>query len=94
MDQERRARLSLELTLLQKMKWKASDIRAFYDCASEKANRIRKAALASGGKIDFDPHSVTVRSVMALEGTTPEAEIKKRAIEWNEGATPGTENNL
>lgn len=92
MDHERKARLSLEVTLLQKTKWKARDIRVFYGCASEKANRIRKAALEAGGHIDYDLHSVTVRSVMALDGTTPEEEIRKRMLELTKGATPGTEN--
>ena len=85
---ERRARLSLELTLLQKTKWRWHDIANFYQCASAKANEIRKKALEAGGKIDYDPHSVQSRAVLSLDGTTPEIEIRKRAIELREGADP------
>ena len=86
--EERRQRVRLELELLQKTKWRWKDIATFYQCASAKANEIRKAALASGGKIDYDPHAVQSRFVLALDGTTPEIEIKKRYIELTGRADP------
>lgn len=85
---ERKARLTLELALLQKTKWRWKDIATFYGCASAKANEIRKKALEAGGMISYDPHSVQSRTVLSLDGTTPEAEIRKRAIELKEGADP------
>lgn len=81
MEEERKKRLYLELTLLQKTKWRWHDIATFYQCASAKANEIRKKALEAGGKIDYDPHAVQSRTVLALDGTTPEIEIGKRTIE-------------
>ena len=88
MDDARKARLLLELSLLQKTKWRWKDIADFYQCASAKANQIRKAALANGGKIDYDPHAVQSRTVLMLDGTTPEIEIKKRYIELTGRAGP------
>ncbi len=88
MDDARKARLLLELSLLQKTKWRWKDIADFYQCASAKANQIRKAALANGGKIDYDPHAVQSRTVLMLDGTTPEIEIKKRYIELTGRADP------
>ena len=81
MEEERKKRLSLELALLQKPKWHWKEIAQFCECASAKANEIRKKALEAGGKIDYDPHAVQSRTVLALMGTTPEIEIKKRYIE-------------
>ena len=92
MTEERKARLTAELTLLQKTKWRWSDIKAFYGCASAKANEIRKKALEAGGKIDYDPHAVQSRYVLLLDGTTPEIEIRKRVIELNNGASPDSNN--
>ncbi len=86
--QERTARLNVELALLQKPKWRWKDIADFFECASAKANEIRKMALERGGKIDYDPHAVQSRTVLALNGTTPEIEIRKRCIELNDGADP------
>lgn len=91
--QERKARLLVELTLLQKTLWKHTDIRAYYGCASAKANEIRKKALEAGGKIDYNPHAVQSRYVLMLEGTTPEIEIRKRSIEYNDGADPEIESD-
>ena len=88
MNEERTARLLLELTLLQKTKWRWKDIATFYQCASEKANEIRKMALARGGKIDYDTHAVQSRFVLALDGTTPEIEIRKRYIELTGQPSP------
>lgn len=79
--EERKERLLLELRLLQMTKWHWKEIAAFYECASAKANQLRKKALENGGKIDYDPHAVQSRSVLALDGTTPENEIKKRHLE-------------
>lgn len=81
LQDERRTELTNELTLLQKPKWRWKDIAAFCHCASAKANEIRKRALEAGGKIDYDPHAVQSRTVLALMGTTPEIEINKRHIE-------------
>jgi len=86
MTEERKARLCVEITLLQKAKWRWNDIATYYQCASAKANEIRKKALEKGGKVDYDPHGVQSRTVLSLEGTTPEIEIRKRAIEMNKGA--------
>ncbi len=93
MIEERKERLCLELSLLQKPKWRWKDIATYFQCASAKANQIRKLALARGGKIDYDPHSVTCRSVMELHGTTPEIEIAKRTIELMGAAPKKDESN-
>lgn len=90
---ERKARLSIELSLLQKTKWRWRDIACFYQCASAKANEIRKRALEAGGKIDYDPHAVQSRIVLALDGTTPETEIKKRYLELTGLENPNERNN-
>ncbi len=90
MTEERQARLATELTLLQKTKWRWKDIATFYQCASAKANEIRKRALAMGGKIDYDPHAVQSRTVLALDGTTPEIEIRKRYIELTGSTDPNS----
>lgn len=70
-----------ELKLLRQPKWHWREISQFCKCASAKANEIRKKALEAGGKIDYDPHAVQSRTVLALMGTTPEIEIRKRYIE-------------
>lgn len=93
MDGIRKARLYLELSLLQKAVWHWKDIATFYGFASAKATEIRKMALAKGGKVDYDPHGVQSRYVLMLEGTTPEIEIRKRSIELREGAGPDTESD-
>lgn len=93
MTEEREARLCVELTLLQLPVWKSTDIQSFFQCASAKANDIRKQALEIGGKIDYQPHGVQSRYVLKLYGTTPEDEIRKRAIELNGGAEPQEESN-
>lgn len=89
--EERRARLNLELTLLQKPVWNWKDISQFVQCASAKAIEIKKKALEAGGKVDYNPHGVQSRFVLKLMGTSPEDEIKKRSIELREGADPETE---
>lgn len=89
--EQRTQRLTLELSLLQKTKWRATDIREFYGYASAKANEVRKLALESGGKVSYDKHAVTVRSVLALDGTTPETEIRKRYIELTGSPAPDGE---
>ena len=84
------------MALLQMTKWRWNDIASFYQVASAKANEIRKAALGKDGNIDYDPHAVTVRSVMSLDKTTPEDEIKKRSIELDQllhGTSPIKESN-
>lgn len=83
MTKEREERLCLELELLQKARWRWHDIANYFQVASAKANQIRKKALEQGGRIDYDPHAVQSRYVLALEGTTPEIEIQKRVIELN-----------
>lgn len=88
MDNERIKTIYRELELLRLPKWRYKQIMAFCHCASAKANEIRKKALDCGGKIDYDPHAVQSRAVLALMGTTPEVEIKKRCIELNAGADP------
>lgn len=89
--EERRARLNLELALLQKPVWNWKDISQFVQCASAKAIEIKKKALEAGGKVDYNPHGVQSRFVLKLMGTSPEDEIKKRSIELREGADPETE---
>lgn len=91
--EERKSRLCIELSILQKTKWRWTDISTFYQCASAKANEIRKAALKAGGKIDYDPHAVQSRTVLALDGTTPEVEIKKRYLELTGSANPNDESD-
>jgi hypothetical protein len=91
-EHSRKQQVLKELELLQKPKWRWSDISAFCHCASAKANEIRKRALEAGGKIDYDPHSVQSRAVLALMGTTPEIEIRKRRIELT-GQTEQTESD-
>jgi hypothetical protein len=94
--EERKKRLCVEMALLQKTKWRWNEIADFYQIASAKANEIRKAALEKGGKVDYDPHAVTVRSVMSLDQTTPETEIGKRSIELDRllhGTNPIKESN-
>ena len=91
--EERKARLCLELTLLQKPMWNWKDISQFIQCASAKAIEIKKLAIEAGGKVDFNPHGVQSRYVLKIMGTTPEDEIRKRAIELREGGNPDTESN-
>lgn len=93
-SEARKARLLVELTLLQKAKWHWKDIATYYGVASAKANDIRKKALEAGGKIDYDPHGVQSRYVLkVVEETTPEAEIRKRSIEYHDGANPQKESD-
>lgn len=92
MDESRLKTLYEELRVLQMPKWRHKEIRIFCRCASAKANEIRKKALEAGGKIDYDRHAVQSRTVLALMGTTPEIEIKKRVIELNNGASPDLNN--
>lgn len=85
MNQERLDRLQFELALLQKSKWGWKDLMSYYQCGSEKANQIRKRALARGGKAPFDEHKVLSKVVLLTEDkTTPEDEIRKRVIELND----------
>lgn len=94
MDEERKKILK-ELELLRLPKWRWNHICQFCHCASAKALEIKKKALQAGGKIDFDPHAVQSRTVLALMGTTPEQEIQKRCIELKmlEGADPQEESD-
>lgn len=92
MTEERKARLYLELTLLQKPVWHWGDIAQFHQCASAKAIELKKLALANGGKVDYDKHGVQNRYVLALMGTTPETEIRKRYIELTGKADPEESN--
>lgn len=92
MDEERIARLNLELTLLQKPVWTWKDISQFFGYASAKSIEIKKRALALGGKVDFAPHGVQSRYVLKVYETTPEDEIRKRSIELN-GGNPTKESN-
>lgn len=92
-EEERKKRVIRELELLAMPKWRWKEIREFYQCASAKANKIRKAALAIGGKIDYDPHAVQSRFVLKLDGTTPEIEIRKRHIELTGLSQQETESN-
>ena len=87
-SEERQARLTLELSLLQKPVWHWGDIAKFNQCASAKAIELKKRAIENGGKIDYDKHGVQSRYVLALMGTTPEVEIKKRYIELTGRADP------
>ena len=89
--EERKARLLLELTLLQKPVWGWKDVSEFVQCASARAVEIKKQALELGGKVDYSPHGVQSRYVLKLMGTTPEDEIRKRMIEYQNWAAPKTE---
>ena len=93
MTEERKARLCLELTLLQKPVWNWKDVAQFVQCASAKAVEVKKKAIEAGGKVDYNPHGVQSRYVLKLMGTTPEDEIRKRSIELREGAEPNTESD-
>ena len=92
-NEERTSRLNLELALLQKPVWHWGDIAKFVQCASAKALELKKLALDKGGKVDYDRHGVQSRYVLALMGTTPELEIKKRYIELTGKADPQEESD-
>lgn len=77
---ELRKRAILECNLLRKSRWRYTDIQRFFGCGTNKAGEIRKYCSEHGGRLDFDPLSVTCRSVMAMIGTTPEIELLKRSI--------------
>lgn len=81
--ENRAVELRTQIETLQKSRWRWRDICNYYGCASAKANEIRKKALENGGQIDYDRHAVQSRKVLEMDGTTPEAEIKKRLIELN-----------
>ena len=69
-----------EARVLHKSRWRFTDIRSFFHCGPNTAMDIKRAAIANGGKLDFDPISVSARAVLALFDTTPEEELLKRAI--------------
>ena len=88
MTEGRKARLERELELLQTAKWGWSDIMDYYQCASEKANNIRKVVAKNGGQAPYDPHKVLSRKVIeVIDSSTVEDEIWKRRIEL-EGVSP------
>lgn len=88
MTEQRKQRIETELALLQKSKWGWSDIMEYYECASDKANKIRKRVASSGGQAPYDPHKVLSAKVIEIEdSSTPEREIYKRRIEL-EGVNP------
>lgn len=78
---EREQRLVHELALLQKTKWRWSDIKDYFQCGTRQANEQRRKALRAGGEVASDPHAVKVSTVIEINGSNIKTEIEKRCLE-------------
>lgn len=82
-QEDRKMRLDLELSLLQKGKWGFRDVMKYYKVGKNVAYSIIKTAIAKGGQPDGDPTlSAFTKTIIAThDGSTPLEEIEKRAAE-------------
>lgn len=82
-SEDRKARLDLELSLLQKGKWGFRDVMKYYKVGKNTAYSIIRTAISKGGKCEGDTMMVAYsKAIIAThDGSTPLEEIEKRAME-------------